>query len=117
MDAIGLTFVYTRWVECLQFELPQLLDGDVLIRTINSGISTGYALLAYRGDVDPKLPLDETIGALGGTFSYPFRYGYSCVGTVSEGAGLEADTLVFAFSPHQTAVIVPIDDVVVLDNI
>jgi 2-desacetyl-2-hydroxyethyl bacteriochlorophyllide A dehydrogenase len=117
MDAVGLSFVAPRRVEWVQIELPPLLDGDVLVRTLYSGISTGSELLAYRGDVDPKLPLDETIGALGGTFNYPFRYGYSCVGTVSEGAGLEVDTLVFAFSPHQTAVIVPMDEVVVLDNI
>ena len=32
----------------------------------------------------PTWPVDETIGALGGTFRYPFRYGYSCVGRVEE---------------------------------
>ena len=30
----------------------------------------------------PTSQVDETIGALGGTFTYPFRYGYSCVGRI-----------------------------------
>jgi threonine dehydrogenase-like Zn-dependent dehydrogenase len=40
--------------------------------------------------------LDETIKTLAGTFRYPFRYGYACVGRV---AG--QDGAVFAFAPHQ----------------
>ena len=50
----------------------------------------------------PDLPIDERIGSLGGTFSYPFPYGYSCVGEVERSAGpVPAGTLVFAFHPHQ----------------
>jgi hypothetical protein len=40
------------------------------------------------------VPLDDRIESLDGTFTYPFRYGYACVG--------EADGQpVFAFHPHQ----------------
>jgi 2-desacetyl-2-hydroxyethyl bacteriochlorophyllide A dehydrogenase len=117
MNAIGLSFVAPRQVEWVDIELPPLRDGRLLIRTLHSGISPGSELLAYRGGVDPKLPLDETIGALGGTFEYPFRYGYSCVGTVEGGSGLERGTLVFAFSPHQSAIVAPAADVVVLGDI
>ena len=56
----------------------------MLVRTSFSGISAGTEMLAYRGELDPDLPVDETIGALGGTFRYPFRYGYSCVGVVEQ---------------------------------
>ncbi len=42
------------------------------------------------------MALDDTIDALGGTFSYPFAYGYACVGHVAE-----SDQTVFAFHPHQ----------------
>jgi Threonine dehydrogenase and related Zn-dependent dehydrogenases len=42
------------------------------------------------------LALDDTIDALGGTFSYPFAYGYACVGEVAE-----SGQAVFAFHPHQ----------------
>jgi 2-desacetyl-2-hydroxyethyl bacteriochlorophyllide A dehydrogenase len=117
MNAIGLSFVAPRQVEWVEIELPPLRDGRLLIRTLHSGISPGSELLAYRGGVDSKLPLDETIGALGGTFEYPFRYGYSCVGTVEDGSGLERGTLVFAFSPHQSAIVAPADDVVVIGDI
>ena len=53
-------------------------------------------------ELDPELAVDETIGALGGTFRYPFRYGYSCVGVVEESrSALTEGTVVFAFHPHQ----------------
>jgi 2-desacetyl-2-hydroxyethyl bacteriochlorophyllide A dehydrogenase len=117
MNAIGLSFVAPRRVEWVDIELPPLLDRQLLVRTLHSGISPGSELLAYRGGIDPKLPLDDTIGALGGTFEYPFRYGYSCVGTVEAGSGQERGTLVFAFSPHQSALVVASDDVVVVESI
>ncbi len=71
-----------------------------------SGISSGTELLAYRGELDPDLAVDETIGALGGTFRYPFRYGYSCVGVVEESRcrAVADGTMVFAFQPHQDRV-------------
>jgi threonine dehydrogenase-like Zn-dependent dehydrogenase len=50
----------------------------------------------YRGEVPAELALDDAIGALDGTFSYPFAYGYACVGEVAE-----SGQLVFAFHPHQ----------------
>src|SRR3712207_6254662 len=74
-----------------------------------SGISAGTELLCYRGQLEPDLPLDQRIGALGGTFRYPFPYGYSCVGEVV-GSG----ALVFAFSPHQDRFVVAEDEVVPL---
>jgi 2-desacetyl-2-hydroxyethyl bacteriochlorophyllide A dehydrogenase len=117
MNATGLSFVAPHRVEWVTVELPPLLEGHVLVRTLHSGISPGSELLAYRGRLDPKLPVDEAIGALGGTFEYPFRFGYSCVGTVETGGELPPGTQVFAFVPHQTAFVVPADDIVVLDGI
>jgi len=93
-------------------------DGDVLVRTLWSGISAGTEMLAYRGEIDPALPLDERIGALGGSFAFPFRYGYSCVGRVERGGGEIPDgQLVFAFHPHQDTFLVAAADVVVLDDV
>jgi hypothetical protein len=55
------------------------------------------------GEVDPDLPLDETLGALAATFTYPFRYGYSAVGRVLRPAGpLREGQRVFAFHPTRT---------------
>jgi threonine dehydrogenase-like Zn-dependent dehydrogenase len=75
---------------------PQPGAGEVLVRTRYSGISGGTERLVYRGEVPADLALDDTIAALGGTFSYPFAYGYACVGEVAE-----SGQLVFAFHPHQ----------------
>jgi 2-desacetyl-2-hydroxyethyl bacteriochlorophyllide A dehydrogenase len=93
-------------------------DGDLVVRTIASGISAGTELLAYRGDIDPSTPLDEALGALGGTFAFPFRYGYACVGTVETPAGtIERGSTVFAFHPHQDVLSVPPGDAVVVDGV
>ncbi len=91
--------------------------GQVLVRTQVSGISSGTELLAYRGLIDPDLPLDERIGALGGTFRHPFPYGYSCVGQVERSTGsLPVGTTVFAFHPHQDVLLLDEADAVVLPD-
>jgi threonine dehydrogenase-like Zn-dependent dehydrogenase len=83
-------------VEIRELPTPRPAAGEVLVRTVCSGISGGTERLVYRGEVPAGLVLDETIGALGGAFSYPFAYGYACVGEVA-GSG----QAVFAFHPHQ----------------
>ena len=62
-------------------------------------------LLVYRGQWPDDLPVDATIPALAGKFSYPLKYGYAAVGRVIE-IGTDVDSTwlerrVFAFSPHQ----------------
>jgi threonine dehydrogenase-like Zn-dependent dehydrogenase len=75
-------------------------------------------MLAYRGELDPALPVDETIGALGGTFTFPFRYGYSCVGVVEESrCGLDEGAVVFAFEPHQDSFVARETDLVAVGSI
>src|SRR6266511_3318090 len=102
MKARAVHFVAPRRVELREIDLPDPSEGRILVATEWSGISSGTELLAYRGEVDPDLPLDETLGALAGTFAYPFRYGYSAVGRVVRPAGsLREGQLVFAFHPHQ----------------
>ena len=83
-------------MEIRELPAPRPADGAVLVRTLCSGISGGTERLVYRGEVPAELALDDTIGALGGTFAYPFAYGYACVGEVAE-----SGQLVFAFHPHQ----------------
>jgi 2-desacetyl-2-hydroxyethyl bacteriochlorophyllide A dehydrogenase len=110
-----LMFLAPRQVEVAQVDVPEPGPGQLLVRTLHSGISTGTELLCYRGQLDPDLPLDERIGSLGGSFRYPFPYGYSCVGTVEHSSGaVPAGTLVFAFHPHQDRFVVAESDVVVL---
>jgi 2-desacetyl-2-hydroxyethyl bacteriochlorophyllide A dehydrogenase len=115
VHAVRLLFVAPRDVGFAPVDLPEPGPGQLLVRTRYSGISTGTELLAYRGLLDPDVAVDERIGTLGGTFRYPFAYGYSCVGEVQESAGsIPAGTLVFAFHPHQDRFVISEDDVVVL---
>jgi 2-desacetyl-2-hydroxyethyl bacteriochlorophyllide A dehydrogenase len=115
VEARRLLFVGPRRVELAAVDVPEPGPGHVLVRTLHSGISTGTELLCYRGLVDPDLPLDERIGSLGGSFRYPFPYGYSCVGQVERSGGrVPPGTLVFAFHPHQDRFLVSEADLVVL---
>ncbi|MDQ4039797.1 MAG: zinc-binding alcohol dehydrogenase [Actinomycetota bacterium] len=118
LQAQAVFFVGPRTVAVRKVALPQVDEGEVLVRTSYSGISAGTELLAYRGEIDPALPLDETIGVLDGSFSYPFRYGYSCVGRVERSrADLPEGTLIFAFHPHQDRFVVPAQDVIALPDV
>jgi 2-desacetyl-2-hydroxyethyl bacteriochlorophyllide A dehydrogenase len=108
--AKALWFVGPRSVELRDCDIPSPGPGRVLVRTAFSGISPGTELLAYRGQIDATVALDDTIPALSGRFAYPFRYGYSCVGHVERGSGLKEGTPLFAFQPHQDRFVVPAED-------
>src|SRR5919108_199782 len=96
VPARALFHTAPRCVEIRELPAPQPAGGEVLVRTVCSGISGGTERLGYRGEVPADMALDDTIDALGGTFSYPFAYGYACVGEVAE-----SGQRVFAFHPHQ----------------
>jgi 2-desacetyl-2-hydroxyethyl bacteriochlorophyllide A dehydrogenase len=118
VKARAVHFVAPRRVELREVELSGPSEGRVLVATEWSGISSGTELLAYRGEVAPDLPLDETLGALAGTFTYPFRYGYSAVGRVVHPAGpLREGQLVFAFHPHQDWFVVDARQAVAVDDL
>src|ERR1700722_10547444 len=96
VPARALFHTAPRCVEIREVPTPRPAAGEVLVRTVCSGISGGTERLVYRGEVPADMALDDTIGALGGAFSYPFAYGYACVGEVAE-----SGQAVFAFHPHQ----------------
>src|SRR5215469_2964495 len=83
-NARALFHTAPRCVEIREVPRPRPAAGEVLVRTLYSGISGGTERLVYRGEIPADLPLDDTIDALGGTFSYPFAYGYACVGRVAD---------------------------------
>lgn len=122
MRPLTLRFAAPRIVELVETEVPEPEPGSVRVRTLFSGISSGTEMLAYRGELDPSLPLDESIGALGGTFEYPFEYGYSAVGVVeAKGAGapqeLGEGALVFSFQPHRSHFTAAPEDLVLLGDV
>jgi 2-desacetyl-2-hydroxyethyl bacteriochlorophyllide A dehydrogenase len=96
MPAQALFHTAPRRVEIRELPMTRAAPGEVVVRTVCSGISTGTERLIFRGEAPEDVALDDTIKALAGTFRYPFPYGYACVGRVEGQAGL-----VFAFHPHQ----------------
>jgi 2-desacetyl-2-hydroxyethyl bacteriochlorophyllide A dehydrogenase len=111
--AEAVRFVAPHVVEVADVAVPEARSGEVLVRAELSGISGGTEMLAYRGELDSSLPRDETLGALTGSFEYPFTYGYSVVGTVEASRSDVAEgERVFAFHPHQTRFVVSAADVV-----
>lgn len=115
MAARAVQFTMPWRVDLVDVPLPEPGPGELVVRTAYSGISGGTEMLAYRGELDPDMVLDEALGALGGTFRYPFRYGYSCVGRVEHGTRrLPPGTLVFAYHPHQDRFLVAETDAVPL---
>src|SRR6202041_1321074 len=96
VPARALFHIAPRCVEIRELPTPRPAAGEVLVRTLSSGLSGGTERLVYRGEIPADLALDDTIGALHGTFSYPFPYGYAGVGGVAE-----SGQRVFAFHPHQ----------------
>jgi 2-desacetyl-2-hydroxyethyl bacteriochlorophyllide A dehydrogenase len=112
-------FVAPGRVELQATDVLAPVDGEVLVRTRWSGISGGTEMLAYRGELDPDTPRDETIASLGGRFEYPFAYGYSCVGEVvgSRTRRIPEGMTVFGFHPHQDVFTAAATDVVGIEDV
>src|SRR4051794_29543230 len=87
--------------------LPEPGQGDVLVRTLRSGVSRGTETLVFRGSVPPdqydtmRAPFQE------GDFPGPVKYGYLNVGAVEQGPPELRGRTVFCLYPHQTAYVVP----------
>ncbi len=84
--------------------------GDVLVRTLHSGVSRGTETLVFRGAVPPPAPFQE------GDFPGPVKYGYLNVGAVEEGPPELRGRTVFCLYPHQTAYVVPATAVTVVPD-
>ncbi len=90
--------------------LPEPGPGDVLVRTLRSGVSRGTETLAYRGAVPPPAPFQE------GDFPGPVKFGYLSVGAVETGPPELRGRTVFCLYPHQTAYVVPAGAVTVVPD-
>ena len=117
----ALWFVAPRQVELRPIAIPDVGSGEARVRVMCSGVSSGTETLAFRGELPPDLPIDENIGALAGTFEYPFRYGYSCVGRIDalgpDVDGFELGDVVFAFQPHQERFVAPVSALTHVDGL
>ncbi|HET8759344.1 MAG TPA: zinc-binding alcohol dehydrogenase [Solirubrobacteraceae bacterium] len=96
--------------EIRRVALPEPGRGDVVVRTLWSGVSRGTETQAFRGGVPPRAPFQE------GDFPGPVKYGYLNVGAVEEGPPELRGRTVFCLYPHQTAYVVPAGAVTVVPD-
>jgi len=87
--------------------LPEPGPGDVVVRTVRSGISRGTETLVFRGGVPLDLRTRMRAPFQDGDFPGPVKYGYLNVGAVEEGPAELRGRTVFCLYPHQTAYVVP----------
>jgi threonine dehydrogenase-like Zn-dependent dehydrogenase len=81
--------------------------GEVLVRTLFSGISRGTEALVFRGLV-PESQYAAMRGPFQeGEFPAPVKYGYAAVGVVESGMPSMLGKAVFALHPHQDRFVVP----------
>lgn len=94
--------------------LPPRSSGEVLVRTLFSGISRGTETTVFTGKV-PETEYERMRAPhMSGTFPFPVKYGYSSVGKVEDGEGLEKGTTVFCLFPHQSHYVVSAEALVVV---
>lgn len=93
--------------EIVAAPLPSRQEGEVLVRTLFTGVSRGTESLVFRGRVPEsqreamRAPFQE------GDFPAPVKYGYANVGEVLEGPEDLRGRAVFCLFPHQDRYIVP----------
>lgn len=116
-DRTGLT-AHAYWLrapgvgEIRAATLPHPGPGDVLVRTLFSGVSRGTETLVFCGGVPAsqrqvmRAPFQE------GDFPAPVKYGYLSVGVVEQGPAELGGRTIFCLYPHQTRYVVPAPAVV-----
>jgi NADPH:quinone reductase-like Zn-dependent oxidoreductase len=94
--------------------LPEPGRGDVMVRTLRSGVSRGTEALVFRGGVPPSQYAAMRAPFQDGDFPGPVKYGYLNVGAVEQGPTELRGRTVFCLYPHQTAYVVPAGAVAVV---
>ena len=90
--------------------------GDVLVRTLRSGVSRGTETMVFRGGVPASQYAAMRAPFQDGDFPGPVKYGYLSVGVVEQGPPELRGRTVFCLYPHQTAYVVPAQAVVVVPD-
>jgi 2-desacetyl-2-hydroxyethyl bacteriochlorophyllide A dehydrogenase len=111
---VSLYFEGPYQVSLREEPLSEPLAGEVIVRTILSGISAGTELLLYRDQTPLDLPADAVISSLREPFSFPMKYGYAAVGeVVALGPKVELvwrNKKVFVLHPHETHFVARTDE-------
>ncbi|WP_141583683.1 zinc-binding alcohol dehydrogenase [Actinomadura sp. WMMA1423] len=96
--------------------LPEPGAGEVLVRTLYSGVSRGTEAIVFRGAVPPNQHAIMRAPFQDGAFPGPVKYGYLNVGVVEHGPAELAGRTVFCLYPHQTRYVVPASAVSVVPD-
>lgn len=102
--------------EVREVVVPDPGPGEVLVRTLRTGVSRGTETLVFRGGVPPALHASMRAPYQEGDFPGPVKYGYLNVGVVEQGPPELCGRRVFSLYPHQTAFVVPADAVTVVPD-
>ena len=99
--ASALWYCGPAQLEIRQEAIPAPKGDEIRVRTLYSAISRGTEALVFNGKV-PRSEFERMRAPfMAGTFPFPVKYGYSCVGLVEDGPrGLGGKTI-FALHPHQ----------------
>lgn len=97
-------------------ELPEPGPGDVVVRTLFSGVSRGTETLVFRGGVPQSQAAVMRAPFQEGGFPAPVKYGYLAVGVVEHGPAELRGRTVFCLHPHQTRFVVPAEAVTVVPD-
>lgn len=82
-------------------------QGEVLVRTLYSGVSRGTETLVFRGEVPASQHAAMRAPFQEGEFPGPVKYGYLAVGDVEHGPAHLRGRTVFCLYPHQSRFVVP----------
>ncbi|OJF11515.1 zinc-dependent alcohol dehydrogenase [Couchioplanes caeruleus] len=96
--------------------LPDPGPGEVLVRTLHSGVSRGTETLVFRGGVPESQHAAMRAPFQDGDFPAPVKYGYLNVGVVERGPAELLGRTVFCLYPHQTRYVVPAEAVTVVPD-
>jgi 2-desacetyl-2-hydroxyethyl bacteriochlorophyllide A dehydrogenase len=110
--ARALWYVAPGAAELRSTALVEPRTGEVLVRTLYSGISRGTERLVFEGRVPPGEYERMRLLTQEGDFSFPVKYGYAAVGVVESGPAEIKGHTVFALHPHQDWFVLPASAVV-----
>jgi 2-desacetyl-2-hydroxyethyl bacteriochlorophyllide A dehydrogenase len=85
--------------------------GEVLVRTLTSGISRGTEALVFQGRIPASQHAIMRCPFQSGDLPFPVKYGYASVGVVEAGLAELVGQRVFALYPHQDRYVLPAEAV------
>lgn len=102
----ALWYVGPGAVELRAEPLHQPQDGELLVRSLFSGVSRGTERLVLNGNVAESEWQRMRAPMQAGAFPFPVKYGYCAAGRVAAGASDLIGRIVFVLHPHQEQFVV-----------